>query len=340
MMSLGPGQFRVLLALAVVLSHLSNYEVGRPAVFAFFTLSGFWVMRMYDEKYRGAGGAPIFYISRLLRIWLPFAVAYLGFLTIKSAGFGEGGAGALVSLPILGIATSHVDVLGVSWSLDIELQFYLLVPAIWLLLERHGGDVARGAGGRRAVPVLWPMLAAIALAVPGWWLILRHDVTTVLAFLPSFAAGILLWRSDWRPGWRTAMLSVAVFLGIGGLVWLQPDWRGLMLKDVETTLHEDLFGIAWMLALVPFIAYNVHRPSSRLDQHLGNYSYALYITHWPVIWLSRRLIAGDGAGLDRRVLTVAAILAVSVAFYVIVDRNCERLRQWLIRSRRPLRQAA
>ena len=77
-----------------------------------------------------------------------------------------------------------------------------------------------------------------------------------------------------------------------------------------------------------------------LDQHLGNYSYALYITHWPVIWLSRRLIAGDGAGLDRRVLTVAAILAVSVTFYVIVDRNCERLRQWLIRSRRPLRQAA
>ena len=53
----GPGFFRLFLAAAVVVSHLSNLEIGRPAVFAFFALSGFWVMRMYDEKYAASGDA-------------------------------------------------------------------------------------------------------------------------------------------------------------------------------------------------------------------------------------------------------------------------------------------
>ena len=44
--TLGPGKFRVLLAVLVVFSHLSFVEIGRPAVFVFFMLSGYWVLRM------------------------------------------------------------------------------------------------------------------------------------------------------------------------------------------------------------------------------------------------------------------------------------------------------
>ncbi len=48
---LPPGQFRLLLAFAVVLSHISNFDVGRLAVMLFFALSGYWTARIWEEKF-------------------------------------------------------------------------------------------------------------------------------------------------------------------------------------------------------------------------------------------------------------------------------------------------
>lgn len=326
---LQPGFFRVALAAAVVLSHLSNFEIGRPAVFAFFALSGFWVMRMYDEKYAAAGGAGVFFLSRMLRIWLPFLVAYLGFVLVKSAVFGEFDARQLASLGVLGIATSGNDVLGVSWSLDIELQFYLLVPAIWMLFQ-----ALKTSGS----PVTWTLvLTAAPLTMLGWWLGLSHGVWTVLAYLPGFVAGLLIWHSGWRPPLRIALVSIAAFLGAGLLVWLLPETRAYLLKDAPNTLHEDWFGMAWVALLIPFIAFNVRQRSDGLDQHLGNFSYALYITHWPVIWIVKTATALQGMPL--KLAALAAVALVAIAFYVLVDRNAERLRQsilaWRMRSLSP-----
>ncbi len=326
---LQPGFFRVALASAVVLSHLSNFEIGRPAVFAFFALSGFWVMRMYDEKYSVAGGAGVYFLSRWLRIWLPFLAAYLGFLLVKAVFFGEFDARQLASLGILGIATTENDVLGISWSLDIELQFYLIVPLIWSMLK------ALDAADR---PAIWPiLLATLPLSVLGWWLGLSHGIWTVLAYLPGFVAGLLIWHSRWRPARGIALLSIAAFLVAGLIVWLLPDTHAYLLKDTPNALHEDWFGMAWVALLIPFIAFNVRQRSDWLDQHLGNFSYALYITHWPVIWCIKNATALQGVPLKLVALTAVALVAV--AFYVTIDRNAERLRQailgWRMRNVAP-----
>lgn len=315
---LQPGFFRVMLALSVVASHLSNYEIGRPAVFAFFALSGFWVMRMYDEKYASGGGAGVFFISRLLRIWLPFAVAYLGFVAIKAIGFGEADAHALASLGILGIASTGNDVLGVSWSLDIELQFYLLVPLLWVVITELDA---------RKLPVAGTLVAvATPLTVLGWWLGLGYGLWTVLAYLPGFVAGLLIWHSGWRPSRGIALASAGVFVIAAIVMWLaHPETRAFLEKDTPNVVNEDWFGMAWMALLLPFIAYNVRQRSDWLDQHLGNFSYALYITHWPVIWIVRRVVEA-GAGAEKAI-ALTAVAIVSVAFYVLVDRSAERLRQ-------------
>ena len=57
--SFGPGQFRVILAILLVFSHMSYVEIGRPAVFVFFMLSGYWVLRMYEEKCRPAASVGV-----------------------------------------------------------------------------------------------------------------------------------------------------------------------------------------------------------------------------------------------------------------------------------------
>jgi len=46
-----PGLFRFLLALAVVVSHLSKLDIGRMAVLLFFFLSGYWVSKIWITKF-------------------------------------------------------------------------------------------------------------------------------------------------------------------------------------------------------------------------------------------------------------------------------------------------
>lgn len=296
-MIFAPGIFRLVLALAVVVSHMSAIGIGRPAVFAFFTLSGYWVTKMYAEKY---ADVLTFYKSRFLRIFLPFVVAYvLGFILM------DGEMKDLPGLAIFGIASTHNDVLGVSWSLDIELQFYALVPVLLFV------------GLRNAV------LASIGLFVAAWYLKITYDIWTVFLYAPSFLLGAWICLSKWKPGFGPAAGSVVAFAAIGALAFTF-DWsRPFIMKTGGEPFDVDWFGMAWTAVLAPWFAFNVRQPGGWLDRHLGNASYALYITHWPVI----ALMIGHG-----KPLTFAVIVAVCAVFYIVVDIPAEKVRAMLLRK--------
>jgi peptidoglycan/LPS O-acetylase OafA/YrhL len=326
-LALGPGKFRVLLAVLVVFSHLSFVEIGRPAVFAFFMLSGYWVLRMYQQKYATSGPVWIFYLSRFLRIWPAFASAFL----LAFVAFALWGAakpfGMLAGLPLLGIASTKRDVLGTAWSLDIELQFYLLLPLLSALLLWIG----RSRRGFAAMAVICAALTGL-----GWVLQLHFGVWTVFSYLPSFVLGVLIWHLRLRPSGRQALFCVGVFLAIGVFVALTPYLRPLLLRDVESPFNEDWFGMAWVAVLTPLVIWNVQQKSTALDLHLGNYSYALYITHWPIIALMRPALQPLSL-LDRGGIVLVAFV-VSLIFYLMVDRGWESLRRRMVLGawRRPI----
>jgi peptidoglycan/LPS O-acetylase OafA/YrhL len=184
--SLGPGQFRVILAILVVFSHMSDFEIGRPAVFVFFMLSGYWVLRMYEQKYRPTAPAWVFYLSRFMRIWLAFATAFLATFLILALTPLAKPTEMLWGLPLLGIATTKRDVLGTSWSLDIELQFYLLVPVISLVLVWMGQSLSR---------LMVLAMGVAGLTILGWGLQLSFGLWTLMSYLPAFIIGVSV-RSD------------------------------------------------------------------------------------------------------------------------------------------------
>src|SRR5687768_1766047 len=64
---LPPGAFRLLLALMVVVSHLTRFDIGRLAVLLFFFLSGYWTAQIWAAKFAGRDWKA-FYASRWLRI--------------------------------------------------------------------------------------------------------------------------------------------------------------------------------------------------------------------------------------------------------------------------------
>ncbi|MCI5048023.1 MAG: acyltransferase [Aquisalinus sp.] len=317
-----PGFFRLLLASAVVVSHLSNLEIGRPAVMIFFILSGYWVTRMFDTKYAIASHRiRTFYASRLLRIWPVYAcVLVLAVITFATLNISSQSL-SLSNLTLIGLASTEGDPLGVSWSLDIELQFYLLLPVFLGLVawsEQHRFGTLKLAG------------LAIAAFLWGWFLQLEFGIWTVLSYLPLFAAGMILARLEYLPTTRTALLSGLAFLAVGVLATLLPFTEDYLLKDAVTPFPEDWFGMFWALTLLPFIAWNVQQESPQLDRHLGNISYTLYLVHWPVILISQSFLPAQ-MGHMWKVIAILVSFTLATLIYALCDMPLERLRRQIIR---------
>ncbi len=309
--SLGPGAFRFFLASLVVVQHLSQLSLGHPAVLLFFMLSGYWVSRMYAERYRLAHrGLARFYLSRFLRLWPLFAlVAVVAGPLIKGYDVAE----MLRLLPLIGIATVGRDPVGVSWSLDIELQFYLIVPL-----------VVAGLAGR--LPLWLFVIAGIAMTIVGLWLLDQYRISTAMVYLPAFLAGALIWKFDWRPSRRTALFSAAFCALTLALAILIPVTRDIFIARGHFTGPEKLALTGWTMTLLPYLAWNVHQPSGRGDRILGDLSYPVYLVHFPVIAAMKPLWGGDPDIAGKAVILLTAY-ATSLAIYALADRPLERWRK-------------
>jgi peptidoglycan/LPS O-acetylase OafA/YrhL len=297
-----PGAFRLLLAVLVLISHASRVDVGRFAVLLFFLLSGYWVRRIYQSEFDDRKWLT-FYISRWLRI------APLYFIVALAAAFARQLPLGWENLTILGIATTLHDPTGVSWSLDVELQFYLLAPLAFRLARRPGLFAA----------------AVAVLAVIGWWVKARFGIVTVFMYLPAFACGALVAQTGWRPERKVALASLAGFLAITALILLIPATGAYLNKEKPHLLDDDLFGMLWALPLVPYVAASLWSRSGPRDRDVGNWSYPLYLVHYPLIALA----VAHG---HTKWIGVGLAPVVALALYYGPDRFFERLRRAIIRG--------
>ncbi len=312
----GPGAFRLVLASFVFLSHVSRINLGRAAVVLFFMLSGFWVTRMFDLR-RDPSVVP--YIrDRFLRVWPLLAVVAIA-IAVGFALAGRPAPGSVLStIALLGLATRHGDVIGTAWSLDIEMQFYLLLPLVALA-------VARTAAAWR------PVVVAIIVATVAGAALREQGIATVFAYAPAFAAGAFIWRSKWSPNARTALQSLAAYAVLLAILAAIPALRWTVLTSRELPWWFDLSQIAACSLLIPFVAWNVNQPSPPLDRHLGNLSYPFYLVHYPLIAATSGLIA---SAMANKALALGLSIVASLVLYTAVDRPLERVRKVVLRPSR------
>lgn len=136
-MVLTPGLFRLLLAFVVVIHHSFPLRLGAWAVGMFFVLSGFWISRMWRSKYsQTASPYRTFVISRWWRIAPLFVVVQAIAAVLVWSGLMQASGGVLadwrwwVTQPTVIGSTQFGRLLPPSWSLDVEMQFYLVAPII------------------------------------------------------------------------------------------------------------------------------------------------------------------------------------------------------------------
>lgn len=297
---LPPGAFRLLLALAVVISHVSRLNVGGLAVLLFFYLSGYWVALIWKTKF-GPGSILRFYTARYLRI----APLYL--LAVAGAALLRGQPLHAENLTLFGVASTHRDPTGVAWSLDIELQFYILVPFLIAAIA--------------ASPVWLSATLLLAVSASGYWIATCTGIATVAIYLPAFALGTLTYVKAWKPSLRTAHISLAGFVAMTVLTALTP----FLDKSIPDPFDQTIWGFFWMLPLVPYVARSLTVRSTRFDRDLGNLSYPLYLVHFTIITLALSRF-GDSAVV--KLAAAAVSIVVAMAAYLLIDRPVD---SWRIR---------
>ncbi|OUL94255.1 hypothetical protein CA601_08995 [Paraburkholderia hospita] len=341
--SMGPGSFRFLLASVVVVYHYSSLGIGHTPVYLFFLLSGFWVYMMWNRKYENSRDPYLTFV--LSRIWR-LAPVFILCSTIAVAGvivlpqfiapvnaFSELTAHAFVSsFILLGYNTAAGAPLVPAWSLDVELQFYLIAPWLIVLLRRR------------------PLMACAACVMACVVSIAVFRGGASPSYLPWFVVGMLAaqYPSLWGRRWLAASSACATLIVILAF-WLIPVLRHALLggahPDATYIAYNPLLNIALALTALPFALQTVRTRGGAIDRFLSDASYSLYLLHWlPIFFASHYFpqLATESEWI-RRLVTgcmIGATYIASLCVTAFIDRPLNQSRARFITARRVEKMAA
>jgi peptidoglycan/LPS O-acetylase OafA/YrhL len=340
MTKLGPGLFRLFLASAVVLHHSFPLRLGAWAVYVFFILSGYWICRLWRQRYTQTHNPLLtFMVSRWWRLAPVFllctalSVVSSFLLNGSSAPHTAGSLGWwLRELLIAGSNGAGTD-LPPTWSLDVEMQFYLLAPLLITLFGRIG-------------PLFRYLLAVAACGWFGLFLFRggNFQLAHLSLFVGFFLIGVIVQMAQWKPSRALAVGSLLIFFGITLIMALSPQTqRGVWKAGLDTARSPFVVSVWWIVGagvVVPFLAWNVSQDSAPFDRLLGNLAYPLYLFHWiPSEWYNRFSLRTDPAWKQCTLLGInfLAAGAGAIVILLLVDRPSERLREAWVRSRKEIK---
>ena len=312
---------------------------GFVGVDVFFVISGFLITGKLWRESQQPGGLNItrFYAWRIRRL-LPAALVAIAAITVfglllaapldRSELAADGAASALsiANMRFIGsvdyfAATTSPSPFLHFWSLSVEEQFYLVWPALIVLLTWRGGS-----SRRLIAALLIGVVASFALSI---WL---TDTSPARAFY-------LLPTRVWQLGVGGLLALVGVMgtsRGAGALAWV--GLAAVAVAGVALTAEMPYPGLAALLPTAGAVAllYGGAAPSGPVRllaaaplRFLGKISYSLYLWHWPLLVLPLMFLERALTGVE-----VVASVAVAIGVSWLSWRFVEQPFRYGDRSRR------
>jgi len=314
----------------VFVYHTSRFAVGTSAVYIFFCLSGFWIYKMYTGRYSATRQPLLTYaVSRLWRLLPTFwLITLLTFIFLYFNGtlvfyWNEVNKIHFIvsNIIIFGYQTLYKLPIDPAWSLDIELQFYVIAPFLAILFAL------------KKVKVGWLLLAFAAISVIAS---LTHNPVALLDFLVYFVIGMAAASSNWQPSGKFVLISVGAAALLLALCLVSP-WRGILLVGAHpgplATYNPHLEVVLALLA-VPYAIFTTRQEGFAADGMFADLSYIIYLLHWSAtIWIN-----SHGGTVFHRLINMAmgwiTVICVSILIWKVYDRPINRMRSRWVSKRK------
>ena len=332
-------------AVTNVHSYIPHGEVG---VDFFFFISAIVITQIFATRTGRALDVRTFYVRRLWRIYPPYLVALtLCFIALYASGHAAGNVPAFsqspISLPesyfaslfyLHGIVFSAAPLVDPPlWSLEIEIQFYLISPLIWVLFNYVPTK------NRRTIVVSSLLVTMMIIpALLKWYVpiderfrfgLLTHaylfiggilavsldltapmsddridprgyDVILAAGLVAAIGIGLVLTQIDAQPAgfWSTLLINAATISAI----------FGIFLGAMRGTIGRFVFGIPWLCLI-------------------GTMCYSIYLTHVVAIEIVSEKLLSHLPFRNPEVIwgvwflvLIPVSIAGGIVFYVYVER--------------------
>ena len=339
---------RAIAIIGVLLYHAGIDWVpgGFLGVDVFFVLSGFLITSLILEEYERAGRIDFkrFYIRRARRLLpavfvllIAVGLAVLLFYRDALSAFREDALATLFYLNnwwYILVDQSYFESIGRPpllkhlWSLAVEEQFYLIWPAVALLLVRRGGRplVRRVAVFLAIASTAWMAYLAIRGGYP-----IDADPSRAYFGTDSHMMGLVIGAAlatVWRPGRLSANIPRGAQLlvtGIGVTMIAVIAYFYLFVGEFTPWLYRGGF-LALAVFTAVLIAAATH-PASPLGpilgvgllRYLGRRSYGIYLWHWPIFMVTRPGIDVPWSDFLTFIVRIAITLVIAEISYRLVE---------------------
>ncbi|MBC9252896.1 hypothetical protein A9179_21740 [Pseudomonas alcaligenes] len=293
---------------------------GHTGVTLFFVLSGFLLSQPFIASVRGGAAVDIkrFYIARVLRVLpLYYLFVVLGWWVTGNT------QGAMKAFSFIHVGFSLFPFSVPWWSLCTEMQFYLLLPWLMLLLRYRVGRWVIGLG-----LLTWFAVHVYFFQQPRWlanpqnWILQASVFGRGLAFvLGACCAGLhasALYRQLVSRQWLVGLLLLLLWVLFHQLSLHSQ--LGIVEAQRSLPLYYNIEAMLWSGLLLCCVAWNSSLKvilHNRLLSHFGMLSYSIYLVHVPVQFYLVSWFKVHQESLPLPVGALSNVLIVTCSFVLI-----------------------